>query len=177
MRGGLNLFHPVFGRRNLFREPGDGRPAVRWVRRTCATNSSQPLPLHVEKFGQPRRIGAEPVPCRAKLPHAILAVFAIALGVYVTHGDHGIDAPRPTVKLNADRTDLDLVAITNDNPVIVVRLRMDHFAQEQVHESAPISKIAKANMQWRVPGIRGGVNPSLGLQLGRGIPAPPQPQA
>jgi len=35
--------------------------------------------------------------------------------------------------LNADRTNLDLAAIANDNPIIVVRLRMDHFAKEQVH--------------------------------------------
>jgi hypothetical protein len=99
----------------------------------AATSSSQPLPLHFEKFGQPSGIGAESVPGRAKLPHAVRTVLAGAVGLSLSHGDDVVDAPGPALKLNADRADLDLVAIANDDPTIVARRRMDHFAQEQVH--------------------------------------------
>jgi len=73
--------------------------------------SSPPLPLHSEKFGQPSRISAEAVPGRPELLHAILTVFAAAFGRFASHRDHAVDAPMPTLKLNADRADLDLIAV------------------------------------------------------------------
>jgi hypothetical protein len=84
----------------------------------AATSSSSPLPLHCEKFGQPCRVRGDPVPCRAKLPHAVRTVLAGALRLSFFHRDCSVDAPGPAVELNADRADLDLVAIANDNPII-----------------------------------------------------------
>jgi len=64
--------------------------------------------------------------------------------------------------------------------------------QSQYAHQTPLAVLSEqvraglGELQWRVPtsssstkplGIRGGVNPSLGLQMGQGMPAPPQPQA
>ena len=50
----------------------------------------------------------------------------------VSFGNYVVDPPRPALKLNADRADLDLIAaIANDNPIVVARLRVVLFALKQ----------------------------------------------
>jgi hypothetical protein len=71
--------------------------------------------------------------CRPYL-HAVRSIFAGALQLGVSHGNYVVDPPRPALKLNTDRADLDLIAaIANDNPMVVARLRVVLFAQKQVH--------------------------------------------
>jgi hypothetical protein len=112
------------------------------------------LPVHRSRFRfisrnsvNLSRIGAESIRCRAKLLHAVRSIFAGALQLGVSHGNYVVDSPRPALKLNADRADLDLIAaIANDNPIVVARPRAVLFAQKQVH--GPM-----------IPPIRGKVKP------------------
>ena len=76
-------------------------------------------------FRQIRSVEREPVPRRAELPHAILAVFTAALCFQLSHRDDGIDTPVPDAKLNPDRSEFDLLAVVFVNHAVNDRQRVD----------------------------------------------------
>ena len=93
-------------------------------------------PLRVQELDQVGLVGGKPLPGRLELPHAVPAIDAFPLRLVVARRDDGIDSLSPCGPvLDADRPDLDLVALTleDDVIVVVVSLGMDDPSQIQVH--------------------------------------------
>jgi len=87
--------------------------------------------LRVQELDQVGLVGGKPLPGSLELPHAVPAILAFPLRLQDAHRDNSVDSPTPCGPLlDADRPDLELVAITlQDDAIVVVSLRVDDLAQ------------------------------------------------
>src|SRR5579883_1094335 len=107
---------------------------------TCGA-SGYPLPLRRQELTQLSGVRTEPLPSRAKQPHAVLAVLTTPLCGDIAHRHHGIDGPSPehrpgTAVLDADASDLEIEAfVLEDDPVVVDGLGVDDATEVEVHHN------------------------------------------